>query len=82
MVIKKCYLYYNLLFDYNIIIFNMKTKVFISKPHEGWSEVNIPEEFRKCSYEKIVRIAHQLVHKSMYKGLLITQNPSPFAFGE
>ena len=39
---KKKALYYNLKIDYYIITIIMKTKVFISRPDEGWSELEIP----------------------------------------
>jgi hypothetical protein len=58
------------------------TRVFISKPDEGWSEVEIPDEFNKFPYEKLVSIMHKLVQKRTYKGLLITENPMPFPLGE
>ncbi len=57
----------------------MKAKVFISKQNEGWSEVRIPEEFEKYPYEKLVNITHRLLQRNKYKGLLITENPSPFS---
>jgi hypothetical protein len=69
-------LYYNRNFDYNII--TMKTKIFISKANEGWSEVEIPAKFQQIPYEKLVLLAHTFLKKRNYKGLLITQNPSPF----
>jgi hypothetical protein len=56
----------------------MKTRVFISKPDEGWSELEIPEEFRKYPYDKLVNKVHNLLHETIYKGLLITENPMPF----
>jgi hypothetical protein len=60
----------------------MKTRVFISRPNEGWSEIEIPEEFRKYPYDKLVRRIHFLLKDVYYKGLLITQNPLPFSMGE
>ncbi|MBN2523327.1 MAG: hypothetical protein JXB24_08615 [Bacteroidales bacterium] len=57
----------------------MRTKVFISKQNEGWSEFRIPEEFEQYSYEKLVKTIHRLVQRNKYKGLLITENPSPFS---
>lgn len=57
----------------------MKTKIFISKQDEGWSELSIPDEFKKYSYEKLVKFTHRLLQRSKYKGLLITENPSPFS---
>lgn len=57
----------------------MKAKVFISKQNEGWSEVEIPDEFEKYSYEKLVKFTHRLLQRNKYKGLLITENPSPFS---
>ncbi len=56
----------------------MKTKIFISKVNEGWSEVDIPEKFQHFAYDKLVLVAHTFIKKRSYKGLLITQNPSPF----
>jgi hypothetical protein len=56
----------------------MKPRVFISKPDEGWSEFEIPEEFRKYTYDKLVVKVHNLLHETAYKGLLITENPMPF----
>lgn len=75
---KKKTLYYNLKIDYYIITIIMKTKVFISRPDEGWSELEIPQEYRKLSYEKMVSRIHVYLKKYPYKGLLITENPSPF----
>jgi hypothetical protein len=57
----------------------MKTKIFISKQDEGWSELSIPDEFKKYSYEKLVKFTHRLLQRNKYKGLLITENPSPFS---
>jgi hypothetical protein len=57
----------------------MKTKIFVSRLDEGWSEVEIPKEFQQYPYDKLVRNAHKLLGNKSYKGLLITQNPSPFS---
>jgi hypothetical protein len=57
----------------------MKTKIFISRVNEGWTEVQVPKEFEQYPYEKLVRIAHRLLREETYKGLLITQNPAPFS---
>jgi len=57
----------------------MKAKVFISKPNEGWSELSVPKEFEKYSYEKLVKFTHRILQRNKYKGLLITENPSPFS---
>lgn len=56
----------------------MKTKVYISRPDKGWSEIEIPQEFKKFSYEKLVSRIHIYLKQFPYKGLLITENPSPF----
>ncbi len=56
----------------------MKTKVYISRPDKGWSEVVIPEEFQHFSYERMVNQVHTFLHRKGYKGLLITENPCPF----
>ena len=56
----------------------MKTQVYISKQDKGWSKFEIPMEFQKLSYEKLVNRIHKLLNRSNYKGLLITQNPEPF----
>ena len=56
----------------------MKTHVYISRPEEGWSKLAIPEEFQQLNYEKLVNRIHAFLHNANYKGLLITQNPSPF----
>lgn len=58
----------------------MKTKVFISKANQGWSELEVPEEFKKLSYEKLVGSVYAYLKQFPYKGLLITQNPSPFRY--
>jgi hypothetical protein len=56
----------------------MKTRVFISNPDEGWSEIDIPEEFCKYPYDLFVSNVHKLLQHTVYKGLLITENPMPF----
>jgi hypothetical protein len=56
----------------------MKARVFISKPDEGWSEIGIPEEFSRYSYDKLVSEVHKVLQHTVYKGLLITENPTPF----
>ena len=56
----------------------MNIKVFISKQDEGWSEFRIPQEFEEYSYEKLVKSIHRFLQRNKYKGLLITENPSPF----
>jgi hypothetical protein len=56
----------------------MKARVFISKPDEGWSELGIPEEFSRYSYDKLVSEVHKLLQHTVYKGLLITENPMPY----
>jgi hypothetical protein len=56
----------------------MKARVFISKQGEGWTEVEVPEEFNKYSYDKLVCKVHKLLPQTIYKGLLITENPMPF----
>jgi hypothetical protein len=57
----------------------MKTKIFVSRRNEGWSEVEIPEEFQQYPYDKLVKNVHKLVEEKPFKGLLITQNPFPFS---
>ncbi len=56
----------------------MKTKVFISRPDEGWVEVEVPHKYRKLSYEKLVSQIHVYLKQYSYKGVLITENPMPF----
>ena len=56
----------------------MKVKIFVSKPNEGWSEFRIPDDYQHYSYEKLVKRIHLLLKRPLYKGLLITENPSPF----
>ncbi len=56
----------------------MKTKIFISRMNEGWSEVEIPKQFQHFTYDKLVLVAHTFINMRSYKGILITQNPSPF----
>jgi hypothetical protein len=60
----------------------MKTKVFISKTNEGWSEVTIPEEFQHYTYDKIVKKVYKILKSDSYKGLLITENPMPVFEGK
>jgi hypothetical protein len=60
----------------------MKTRIFISKPDEGWSEIEIPEEFYRYPYDKLVVSVHKLLQQTTYKGLLITENPKPFCGAE
>jgi hypothetical protein len=56
----------------------MNVKIFVSKANEGWSEFSIPENYRHYSYEMLVKKIHHLLKRQLYKGLLITENPSPF----
>ena len=56
----------------------MKAQVYISRQDKGWSKFEIPAEFQKLSYEKLVNRIHTLIERGHYKGLLITQNPAPF----
>jgi hypothetical protein len=56
----------------------MKAKVFISKPNAGWSEIDLPDDYQHFSYEKQVKQIHHFLKHYRYKGLLITENPSPF----
>ncbi|MBN1952372.1 MAG: hypothetical protein JW801_14320 [Bacteroidales bacterium] len=56
----------------------MKTQVYISRQDKGWTKFDIPSEFQKLSYEKLVNRIHTLLSRGSYKGLLITQNPEPF----
>jgi hypothetical protein len=60
----------------------METKVFISKSNEGWSEIAIPKEFQHYSYEKMVKKVYKILGVNAYKGLLITENPSPIFEGK
>lgn len=60
----------------------MKTRVFISNPDAGWSEIDMPEEFRKYPYDLFVSKVHKLLDQTVYKGLLITENPMPFFTNE
>lgn len=55
----------------------MKTKIFISKPDEGWKEVRIPDNFRRYSYDALISVMHKFIDLSQYKGILITENPEP-----
>jgi len=57
----------------------MKVKIFVSRPNEGWSEIDIPESYQRYSYERVVKQIHCLLERHRYKGLLITENPSPFS---
>ena len=56
----------------------MENRIFVSHHNEGWKEIALPVEYRKCSYERLVRNVHQILNRNKYKGLLITQNPAPF----
>jgi hypothetical protein len=56
----------------------MKTKIFISRPDEGWEEIDLPSEYKKLSYEKLVSRIHIFLKQHPYKGVLITKNPAPF----
>ena len=60
----------------------MKTKVFISRPKEGWSELTIPEEFQQYSYNQMVKKVYKILDVNSYKGLLITENPTPIFDGK
>ena len=60
----------------------MKAKVFISKTNEGWSEVTIPQEFQHYSYDKMVKKVYKILGNHTYKGLLITENPTPVFEGK
>jgi hypothetical protein len=60
----------------------MKTKVFISRSNEGWSEIAIPEEFHKYSYDKMVKKVYKILKANTYKGFLITENPMPVFYGK
>jgi len=55
----------------------MKTKIFISKSNEGWSEIAIPEEFHHYTYDKMVKKVYKILQPNTYKGFLITENPMP-----
>jgi len=55
----------------------MKIKVFISRPEQGWSEIQIPELYHNLSYEKLVSRIHIYLKNYSYKGVLITENPAP-----
>jgi len=57
----------------------MKTKVYISRSNEGWTELYIPKEFQHYSYDKLINKVYQLLKPHSYKGILITENPLPFA---
>jgi hypothetical protein len=52
--------------------------IFVSSPYDGWSELDIPKDYQQYSYEKLVKKIHCLLERHRYKGLLITENPSPF----
>lgn len=54
------------------------TKIFISKPNEGWKEVTIPENFKRYSYNALISVLHKFMDLSDYKGILVTQNPDPW----
>lgn len=54
------------------------TRIFVSKPNEGWKEFEIPEHYKPYSYDDIVGIVHTFLDSKNYKGLLITENPNPF----
>jgi hypothetical protein len=56
----------------------VKTKIFLSKPNEGWKEVNVPDNFRHYSYDALISVMHRFIDLSQYKGILVTQNPDPW----
>lgn len=56
---------------------HMNPKIFVSKPDTGWQEIEIPENFRRYSYDALVRVVHKFLDCNAHKGLLITENPNP-----
>lgn len=57
----------------------MRTKIYISRPDMGWTEVDVPEKYRYYSYEALIKVVHQFVDVESCKGILITENPNPFS---
>lgn len=56
----------------------MKTRVYVSETNGGWTEVILPREFQQFNYDKLVNRIYSFLNRKNYKGLLITENPSPF----
>jgi hypothetical protein len=57
----------------------MKTKIFVSTIHNGWEELEIPDFYKRYSYEALISVIHKFIDRKAYKGLLITENPNPFS---
>lgn len=53
------------------------TRIYISKQSEGWKEIEIPENFKRYSYDALIGIMHRFINLSDNKGILITENPKP-----
>jgi hypothetical protein len=53
----------------------MKPRIFISKPHEGWKELTVPENYERYSHNALVTVLHRFIDVSQYKGILVTENP-------
>lgn len=53
----------------------MTAKIFISKAGEGWEELCIPENYKRYSYEALIKVLHKFLDLSQHKGVLVTENP-------
>lgn len=56
----------------------MKPRIFVSTKSRGWEEIQIPDFYKRYTYEALVSIVHKFIDRKAYKGLLITENPDPF----
>ncbi len=63
------------MFDYYLITYIMTAKIYISKAGKGWDEVIIPEIYKRYSYDALIRVLHNFLDPTQYKGILITENP-------
>ena len=57
----------------------METKIYISRKNEGWKEVRIPDNFRRYSHDALISVMHMFIDLSHHKGILVTENPSPWS---
>jgi hypothetical protein len=56
----------------------MKKHIFISKPGQGWSKLNVPAGLSNSTCEELCNWAHSIVKKNNYKGFLISDNATPY----
>ena len=67
---------------FNNQLVGMETKVYVSEQNEGWKEIQVPDKFKRYSYDALISVLHNFLDLSRFKGILVTENPDFRVYSE